>query len=349
MQRFIVGTGRCGSTLLSSLIAEHPEVLSLSEFIGGMTSVKRFTTVDVAGDELASILRGDQELSNLWVSRGFTIEETLLKHQDMAGLQPNFRASNFLHAAIPALDPHNPQALFEEIMQWAHEQSPGPMARHLPTLFDWLTQRLGKKLWIERTGASMEFFGELRRTFPHAHYLHIHRDGAEASLSMRQHAHFIQLVSFNMHAPTRAELEQAVDASLPYDADPIVRRFRNPPALEHFGEHWTYSMVRGYREFPFVDRDHYCEIRFENLLARPYETLEQVAEFFELPAAGNWIERAAAKVRSDVQRRADRLPAQERARLTRACFLGQILSGREGGDLPAAEASRSLLDIYARG
>ena len=29
---FVVGTGRCGSTMLSNMLREHPKVLSLSEF-----------------------------------------------------------------------------------------------------------------------------------------------------------------------------------------------------------------------------------------------------------------------------------------------------------------------------
>ncbi len=41
---FVVGTGRCGSTMLSDMLRAHPDILSLSEFMvaiadfGGRTS-----------------------------------------------------------------------------------------------------------------------------------------------------------------------------------------------------------------------------------------------------------------------------------------------------------------------
>ena len=42
VNRFIVGTGRCGSTLLSTMIAKNPAVLSLFEFFNGLDGTRRF-------------------------------------------------------------------------------------------------------------------------------------------------------------------------------------------------------------------------------------------------------------------------------------------------------------------
>jgi hypothetical protein len=38
---FVVGTGRCGSTMLSAMLREHPDVLSMSEFFGTLRAAAR--------------------------------------------------------------------------------------------------------------------------------------------------------------------------------------------------------------------------------------------------------------------------------------------------------------------
>ena len=40
--RFIIGTGRCGSTILSKMLDVHPEVCVLSEFLVGLDGIKKY-------------------------------------------------------------------------------------------------------------------------------------------------------------------------------------------------------------------------------------------------------------------------------------------------------------------
>ena len=44
MDRFVVGTGRCGSTLLSRMLGENRSVLSIFEFFNGLDMTRRFSS-----------------------------------------------------------------------------------------------------------------------------------------------------------------------------------------------------------------------------------------------------------------------------------------------------------------
>src|SRR4029077_2615778 len=58
---FVVGTGRCGSTLLSRVLREHPDVLCMSDFFGilrlaGASGRSGFPVGDLTGAELWDLL-----------------------------------------------------------------------------------------------------------------------------------------------------------------------------------------------------------------------------------------------------------------------------------------------------
>ena len=60
MDRFVVGSGRCGSTLLSLMLGRHPRVLNLSEFFNGLDMDRRFATDPVSGKAFAELIGVEQ-------------------------------------------------------------------------------------------------------------------------------------------------------------------------------------------------------------------------------------------------------------------------------------------------
>lgn len=56
MRRFIVGTGRCGSTLLSRMLRCNPQVLDISEFYSGLDWKGRFQPTPMSGPEFWDLM-----------------------------------------------------------------------------------------------------------------------------------------------------------------------------------------------------------------------------------------------------------------------------------------------------
>ncbi len=77
MDRFIVGTGRCGSTLLSRMIALHPAVLSVFEFFNGLDVTRRFSPEAVSGAEIAALVAAEQPFLTAVMRRGYAVPEVI--------------------------------------------------------------------------------------------------------------------------------------------------------------------------------------------------------------------------------------------------------------------------------
>jgi hypothetical protein len=341
---FVVGTGRCGSTLLSKLLAEHPAALVLSEFFGGLDMLNRFREGDVTALELKEILSRDMELSHFWKTRSKKIAELLVDHGSIAA-RWNGHVPVLLEIALPALT-RDSDLLFQEMMDWAQSRSIQPLSRHYPELFEWLMRKFGRSMWIERSGASFEFIDGLNRTFPNARFVHIHRDGREAALSMMEHAHFREIVSYHYDPPTAEELRRTALHLDPAESDPFRRRVDGPQSLSRYAEYWSYSIARGYSVLPRIGAENFLEIRFEDLLADPPAVLRQVAAFFQMPDDAAWIARAVKHIKGEVPSRAGRLHAAEQAELDKGCYYGQLLLRRDLTPSPVIEATRVVRGIF---
>ncbi len=329
MNRFIVGTGRCGSTLLSTMIAENPAVLSLFEYFNGLDGTRRFRHEPMTGAEYRDLICEVHPFLHMVLERGYDVPEVTYP---FAAPGARFDRKSgvpwVLGVTLPRLS-EQPDVLYDALRAWLEPQPARPPAEHAAALFVWLMQRTGRTAWVERSGGALDYLGDLDARFAGARFLHIHRAGEEAALSMREHhAYRLAIMLSYQLAPGTGRSTAELRRSAP-DDDRIGQMLESRPSAEYFGRFWTEQVRHGMAAVPKLDPLRYQALRFEDLVARPRETIREVAEFLELPDAnGAWLAAAAALVRGAPPSRAVELPDDEAERLREACRPGNTLLGR---------------------
>ena len=330
MDRFIVGTGRCGSTLLSRMLGEHRSLLMIFEFFSGLDIERRFGAEPIAGDEFAEILSLDTPALTMVMKRGFEIAEVVYPYGEHARYARDAAIPWIASAALSRMS-DDPDALFDATVAFASTLPRQGFADHYRSVFDWLAERLDRSFWIEKSGSSIEYLDSLHDFFPNARFLHLHRDGCEAALSMREHHVYRLWVSlmFGDAEAANAAIEKYGVGDPAGADDPITQLLESRPPVEYFGRYWTQLIARGFRALSRLDAKQYLEVRFEDLVARPAEVLVDVADFFALGAEDEgWIDRAAALVRGIPATRFDGLAVDERECLADSCRVGRQLLGQ---------------------
>jgi putative sulfotransferase len=323
MDRFIVGSGRCGSTLLTNMMAKHPEMLVLSEFFSTLDRTECFAAVPVSGMHFAELLMRSNPIADIPMLRGRAAKEILSDTSTLKALPA------LLIVTLPAVSEKS-QSLFEEVIDAMRDNPTQRLSAHYRRLFEWLRVRLQRSCWIERSGTSSEYLQELIEMFPDALYVHLHRDGPESAISMHDHTYFQLCASFFLDPPTRAEVEATEYGGKPISAtDPFTRRLttdRQP--VERFGNYWSYQQVMGFRGLSRLNSSQRLDIRFEDLVIQPRRTLERIADFLQLPGGADWIDAAARLVDRQPPQRFRNLPRHQQEALTKSCEVGQLLLGR---------------------
>ena len=252
----------------------------ISECLGAIDRANAFNPGIHTKEQLRELLLSNVPVIDVAVRRGQITREQLYDVRD----QLNFTIPAFLYITFPALT-DDPQSLFEEMMQQVETFPDQTLGEHYLQIFSWLMRRFNKTFWFERSGSSIEYLPEMYRMFPDAKYLHIHRDGPDAIISMKNHFYFQMLVSFFAEPATREEFEQTELAGKPISMeDPISQRlFSRQPGIEKFAEYWNYQLQVGYSAIAQMESSQYREVRFEDLLQSPVAVLEDIAEFLQMP------------------------------------------------------------------
>jgi hypothetical protein len=311
----VVSTGRSGSTLLSNMVREHPELLSLSElFI--VVAESAFPAGDISGAQFWEILSRPSRGMHALQRSGVTIAELLYR----PGPGSRFTADTGIPPVILTTLPHlaeDPEALYDELAAWVPGLDARPVADQYRRLFEWLCRRLDRRVWIERSGASLTMVSMLARQFPEAAVVHLHRDGRASAFSMSRHEGF-KLVVFR-ERPELAPADMWVGGLLNRDA---IAGAQVP--IEIYGELWSDMIVEGVAGLAELPPDRVMSMSYESLTVAPEHELRRLATFMGIEPDRGWLERAVAMARPH-RPMWEALPEPERGRLVEACAPGMDL------------------------
>ena len=337
--RFIIGTGRCGSTILSKMLDVHPEVCVLSEFLVGLDAIKKYGERDVDGAELAAIcdcgLRSTGEFKKI-VGHLKTPEIQFDLENPPPGVSPkDYRDGVYPELILLPLATlfDDPTIAFDELVAFARQQPTRKLSDQLLALFEWTTRRAGKKVWIERSGGTLAQLPELIELFPDARFLHLHRDPFDVARSMKTHNH-MRLFALS-HYGLRTEDGIAwsdLDASDLNDDGPMSPRlhalFEHDVPLELFLRDWNEMVLRGFASVKRLDARQYAEVSFEDLQASPKRVLDTIVDFFDLPGDDGWMKDAIALLTPGKAGRATPSP-EEAETIASTCHAALVLLDRE--------------------
>lgn len=300
---FVVGTSRCGSTMLSDMLGRHPEVLSISEFWNIFLETEGcIPTHEMTGEEFWERIAKAAPLYDGLVRAGIKRDEKIFPSRfNYDTGMPSFcriLAWSISEAPDPLFD-----SLAEEASRWPRQS----VAQHCRALFAVTAAKLGRQVIVERTGGSLFHINLLLEQFPEARFVFLHRDGPDTVLSMSRYPTVrltaLRELAASLASSSPAELEmvpaQLKSRSLddfdgitepPYDK----RRFQAfPIPLSYYAGMWSTMTRLGTREIRVVPRDRRMTLRYERILQETRTELSRLAEFIGISDDQQWLDWAA--------------------------------------------------------
>lgn len=304
--RFVLGTGRCGSTLLSQMLARHPDVLSAAELFT-MAQPRAFPRGAIDGEQFWQTIAEPRAGATFLLRHGLEPQEFRYPVDDGRRFDRESGVPPIALICLASLT-DDPDALYDELERPIRALSPAPAGKQYRALLELLATLVGRRIWVERSGGSLAYAGDIAEQFDRPKVVHLYRDGPDTALSMSHHSSYRMMM-------LRRLGHDALD----------LRTFRETPIpAERYGRTWSATVLRGTRQLVALPAGDVLHLSYEQLLANPVGELSRVAEQLELPdARGGWLEQAADAVGPPGDKPSAALGDAELERLRRACAPGE--------------------------
>lgn len=325
---FVVSTGRCGSTVLSNMFRLNPEILSLSEFLA-MLLPDPLPLAELGPAAYWRLLTEPWPFFRHAYRLGVRVPEFLY----LPGPGSRFTAASGIPPILITALPHlsdDPEGLYDEVEAFVAGLTPAPAPAQHVRLFGWLRDRLGARVWVERSGSSLLYLRQLAGLFPDAKFVHLYRDGRECAYSMSRNAGY-RLGAVAMMLQSRLGISPYLGGDKPPDQVPPDLRPFMPETFDHeaferfevpvaeLGQFWSDMIMPALDVLASLPPERVLQLSYEDVVAEPRQALLRLARFAGLPHAdGGWLDRAARLV----EPRAPRwlaLPEEQVHELARVC------------------------------
>ncbi len=353
-QVFVVGTGRCGSTLISNMLRLHPHILSLSELFSfvsdlGCQIAAAFPEGAIEGERMWAILAAQLPRQNLMLRHDVAMPEVLYPWRD-----PNSRFD--AQSGVPAISqvclPHlsdTPDALFEQLQALVCSLPAAPVAVQYQRVFAWLAQQQQAPVWIERSGGGLRIVARLIQQFPKARFIHIVRNGPDTALSMSRHRGFrfvfaafqlLEMLGVDPYvSPDRrleGDLSDEQASLLPeHFCKQAFLDFSTPPPM--CGHYWSGEICHGLTLLQALPREQLLTLRYEDILQQTMPTISRLLHFIRRASDAepldsvdaHWLTQAAKLVHLPTSSAQD-LPLRLREQTAHACSMGMAALAAAG-------------------
>lgn len=227
--------------------------------------------------------------------------------------------SNYMRRiALPSLV-EDYDSLFKEIQQYVTLLPEDIPANHIENMFDFMRRSLNKSIWVERTGASLDFLPRWKKMWPNAKFIHIYRDGRNSSLSMSKNPAFKQQI-----IRTRKNRSVTWYNIIPLDPDSFtIEEFRAVKIpLEEYGKLWNTMIMKGLDELDEIPSERLLNLSYESLIDNPRYYLTQLINFIDPELESeNWI-KSQIKLFTNGKSDWTRLPKTQQIKLNQTCKKG---------------------------